>query len=80
MDIIFGNVGGQDVHKQTIVARVRKLQLQGNVVELVETFGTMTSDLLQMLDWLTAQQVTHAAMESTGVFWKPVWNILEGHF
>ena len=80
MDIIFGQVAGLDVHKKSIVVCVRKLQPQGNVLELVETFGTMTSDLLQMLDWLTAQQVTHVAMESTGVLWKPLWNILEGHF
>jgi len=80
MDIIFGQVAGLDVHKKSIVACVRKLQPQGNVLELVETFGTMTSDLLQMLDWLTAQKVTHVAMESTGVLWKPLWNILEGHF
>ena len=79
MDIIFGHVAGLDVHKRTVVACVRKLQPQGNVLELVETFGTMTSDLLRMLDWLTAHQVTHVAMESTGVLWKPLWNVLEGH-
>ena len=79
MDIIFGHVAGLDVHKRTVAACVRKLQPQGNVLELVETFGTMTSDLLRMLDWLTAHQVTHVAMESTGVLWKPLWNVLEGH-
>jgi transposase len=80
MDILFGNVAGLDVHKETIVACVRKLQPQGSIAEQVETFGTMTGDLLRLLDWLTAQQVTHVAMEATGVLWKPVWNILEGHF
>jgi transposase len=80
MDIIFGNVAGLDVHKETVVACVRKLQPQGSIAEQVETFGTMTSDLLRLLDWLTAQQVTHVAMEATGVLWKPLWNILEGHF
>jgi transposase len=49
-------------------------------VEQVKTFGTMTSDLLQMSDWLAEQGVTNVAMESTGVLWKPVWNILEGAF
>src|ERR1700677_3090722 len=80
MDIIFGNVAGLDVHKETIVACVRQLQPRGSIVESVETFGTTTSDLLQLLDWLTIHEVTHVAMESTGVLWKPVWNILEGHF
>lgn len=80
MDIIFGNVAGLDVHKQTIVACVRKLQPRGDIAELVETFHTMTSDLLRLSDWLTAQGVTHVAMEATGVLWKPVWNVLDGHF
>lgn len=80
MDIIFGNVAGLDVHKQTVVACVRKLQPQGSIAEQVETFGTMTGDLLRLLDWLTAHQVTHVAMEATGVLWKPIWNLLEGHF
>src|SRR5215469_12819816 len=43
-------------------------------------FGTFTGDLLRLVDWLHACGVTHAAMESTGVYWKPVWNLLEGEF
>jgi transposase len=46
----------------------------------VRRFGTMTRDLLELSDWLAAQKVTHVAMESTGVYWKPVWNILEAQF
>jgi hypothetical protein len=46
----------------------------------VRTFGTMTADLLALGDWLAAQGVTHVAMESTGVYWKPVWNLLEERF
>lgn len=80
MDIIFGNVAGLDVHKETIVACLRKVGPPGSIVESVETFPTMTSDLLHLLDWLTAQGVTHVALEATGVLWKPIWNILEGHF
>jgi transposase len=44
----------------------------------VRTFGMMTADLLELADWLGACQVTHVAMESTGVYWKPLWNLLEG--
>jgi transposase len=80
MEIIFGNVAGLDVHKKTIVACIRKIQPGGGIVELVETFKSMTGDLLQLSDWLTAHAVTHVAMEATGVLWKPVWNILEGQF
>lgn len=80
MDIIFSSVAGLDVHQKTVVACIRKIQPQGRIVEVVETFGTMTGDLLQLSDWLTRHQVTHVAMEATGVLWKPVWNILEGQF
>jgi transposase len=81
METIFENVAGLDVHQKTIVACVRKLQPRGSgTVEEVRTFGTMTGDLLEMSDWLAKAGVTHVAMESTGVLWKPVWNILDGHF
>jgi transposase len=80
MDIIFDNVAGLDVHQKTIMVCVRKIQPQGGKAEEVRTFGTMTRDLLQMSDWLASEGVTHVAMESTGVLWKPVWNILEGLF
>jgi transposase len=80
MDIIFDNVAGLDVHQKTIMVCVRKIQPQGGTAEEVRTFGTMTRDLLQMSDWLASEGVTHVAMESTGVLWKPVWNILEGLF
>jgi transposase len=80
MDLIYQTVAGLDVHKKTIVVCVRAIQPQGGIVEQVKTFETMTGDLLQMSDWLAEQGVTHVAMESTGVLWKPVWNILEGAF
>ena len=66
---------GLDVHKRTVVACV--ITPEG---EETRTFGTMTKDLIALSDWLSQRQVTHAAMESTGVYWKPVWNILEGNF
>ena len=80
MDIIFSNVAGLDIHKRTIVACVRTVNRQGKTTENVRQFGTTTSELLAMSDWLRSRNVTHVAMESTGVFWKPVWNILEGLF
>src|SRR5712692_10629306 len=65
---------GLDVHKKTVVACVLTPEGQGT-----RTFGTMTAELLQLLAWLQHQEVTHVAMESTGVYWKPVYNLLEGH-
>jgi transposase len=80
MDSLYRNVAGLDVHQKTIVACVRSTSARGGVQEEVRTFGTMTRDLLLMSEWLTACGVTHVAMESTGVLWKPVWNILDGLF
>ena len=79
MDTIYGNVAGLDVHQKTIVVCVRKVLPDGGSKEKVNQFGTMTSDLLRMSEWLASEGVTHVAMESTGVYWKPVFNILEGH-
>jgi len=67
-----------DVHKQTVAACVRRVDAAGRVSKEVRTFGTTTAALLQLSDWLVNQGVEAAAMESTGVFWKPIWNILEG--
>jgi transposase len=80
MDTIYRNVAGLDVHQKTIVVCVRKVLPDGGSKEEVNQFGTMTSDLLRMSEWLASEGVTHVAMESTGVLWKPVWNILDGHF
>jgi transposase len=77
MQVLYAFVAGLDVHKETIVACIRRVNPGGRVEELVRTFGTMTEDLLKLSDWLAENQVTHVAMESTGVLWKPVWNILE---
>jgi transposase len=80
MDIVYPCCAGLDVHKQTVVACVRRLDAKGVVHKEVRTFGTMTAELLQLADWLAQEGVTHVAMESTGVYWKPVWNILEDQF
>jgi transposase len=74
-------VAGLDVHKRFVMACVRKTDLRtGKVVEKVARFGTLTEELLRLSDWMAAAGVTHVAMESTGIYWKPVWNILEGRF
>lgn len=79
MEVMYQCVSGLDVHKQTVVACRRRLLEGGKVDKAVQTFGTTTASLLALLDWLRAWQVSHVAMESTGVYWKPIWNILEGH-
>ena len=79
MDAIYERVCGLDVHKKSVVACRRRLTSSGRVEKEVATFGTTTSQLLALLAWLQEWDVTHVAMESTGVYWKPVWNMLEGH-
>ena len=80
MEILYRACAGLDVHKETVVVCVRRLGAAGQVHQEVRTFGTMTRDLLALSDWLTTQEVTHVAMESTGVYWKPIFNILENQF
>ncbi|MBV8557730.1 MAG: IS110 family transposase, partial [Planctomycetaceae bacterium] len=71
---------GLDVHKTNVVACVRRIDPAGRVHEAIQTFGTMTAEVLALSDWLAEQGVTHVAMESTGVSWKPIFNLLEGRF
>lgn len=70
---------GLDVHKETVAACVRVPGPEGRVAD-VRVFGTMTGELLGLADWLTSHGVTHVAIESTGVFWKPVYYVLEERF
>jgi transposase len=77
MEPLYRCCAGLDVHKETVVACVRRLDGRGRAHEEVRTFGTMTCHLLALGDWLLECGVTHAAMESTGVYWKPVWHLLE---
>jgi transposase len=77
MDVQYGRCCGLDVHQQTVVACVLVTAEDGTVQRTVRTFGTMTADLLALNDWLNAQQVEQVAMESTGVYWRPVFNLLE---
>jgi transposase len=78
MEVMHRCCCGLDVHKDTIVACVRRARQDAGVQEATRTFGTTTSQILQLGDWLAQEQVTIAAMESTGVYWKPLWNLLEG--
>ena len=73
MDRVYRCCAGLDVHKETVVACVR-----ADGRDQVERFGTSSRELLRLGDWLVEQGVQIAAMESTGVYWKPVWNLLEG--
>jgi transposase len=77
MRILYRRCAGLDVHKASVVACVLALQEGSRVEEQVRRFGTMTEDLRELAAWLNSQQVERVAMESTGVYWKPVWNILE---
>jgi transposase len=71
---------GLDVHKETIAACVRSGGRSGRAVQHVQTFRTTAGDLVVLRDWLAAHGVTHVAMESTGVYWKPVFYALEHEF
>ena len=79
MQVIYQRCCGLDVHKRIIIACVLEWVGSGWEKE-IRQFGTMTSDLLALSDWLVHEGCTHVAMESTGVYWKPVYNILEGQF
>jgi transposase len=80
MEVIYSRCCGLDIHQRTVVACLRLRADDGQVHQEVQTFGTMTADLLILADWLAAHQVTHVAMESTGVYWWPVYNVLEAEF
>jgi transposase len=80
METLYRTCTGLDVHKTTVVACVRRLDASGKARQQTRTFATTTAALLELCDWLTGAGVTHVAMESTGVYWKPIWNILEGQF
>lgn len=79
MEVVHPRCAGLDVHKDTVVACARVVQGK-QVEQAVRTFRTTTKELLSLSDWLSGLGCTHVAMESTGVFWKPVWHVLEGSF
>jgi len=72
MEVIHERCCGLDVHKKTVTACI--ITPKGKVIK---TFGTMTGNILELVDWINANRCTHVAMESTGVYWKPIYNLLE---
>jgi transposase len=78
MEVLYPRCAGLDVHKDSVVACVRCVSPP--VHQEVRSFQTTTTGLLALADWLTSHGCTHVAMEATGVYWKPVWHVLEGEF
>jgi transposase len=76
MEIIVERGCGLDVHKKTVVACIDGKGIKHEI----RTYPTMTNDLLKLKEWLKENSITHVAMENTGVYWKPVFNILEDSF
>ena len=78
MEVVFPRCAGLDVHKKTVVACV--LVREGaEPLKAIRTFGSTTGELRALATWLTEHRVSHVAMESTGSYWKPVFNLLEEH-
>src|SRR6266487_5497417 len=80
MLVLYARCAGLDVHKKTVVACLMLTAASGKVIREVRTFASTTAGLLALAAWLTSQQVSHVAMESTGIYWRPVFNVLEGSF
>lgn len=80
MDIILRVIAGLDIGKKLILACRRSIDLDGRVKKETERFGTTTRELRRLAEWLKEWNVSDVAMEATGVYWKPVWNVLEKEF
>jgi len=80
MEVMYPRCCGLDVHKRTVVACLLTPGPDGKPTKTIRTFSTMTADLVALADWLAVAGCTHVAMESTGVYWKPIWNLLEQRF
>jgi transposase len=80
MEVVHARCCGIDVHKKSVTACVLLTESAGTVHKKVRTFPTMLADLLALSDWLRSLGVTTVAMESTGVYWRPVYNVLEGEY
>lgn len=78
MQVLYPRCAGLDVHKDSVVARIRCVSAAQH--DEVRSFATTTSALMELSEWLSEHAVTHVAMEATGVYWKPVWHLLEGEF
>ena len=80
MEVVYEYCCGLDIHKKSVVACLVVPGPGKQPHKEIRTFNTMTADLLELADWLTAHRVTQIALERTGVYWKPAWNVLEGSF
>ncbi len=79
LTVLYSRCAGLDVHKKTVVACLLLTTASGRLTKEVRTFATTTPGLVTLREWLSSQGVTHVAMESTGIYWRPVFNLLEGH-
>ena len=80
MEVLYPACAGLDVHKNNVVACIRVHGASGRASRETRTFATHTAALMDLEAWLVENQCTHVVMEATGVFWKPVWHILEDSF
>src|SRR5258708_709009 len=80
MEVVHARCAGLDVHKKSVYGCVICCETNGEKQQEKRNFGTVTAELLSLADWLREHAVTHVVMESTGVYWRPVWAILEGQF
>ena len=80
MKVEYECCAGLDVHKRTVVACVLKGEPGQDPAFETKSFGTTTPELMEMVEWLKSCRTTHVAMEATGNYWMPVYNLLEGHF
>ena len=80
MQVLYPCCCGLDVHKQLLVACLTTVDTAGQRRKETRRFTTMTQDILALAEWLASAGCTHVAMESTGVYWRPIWNLLEGQF
>jgi transposase len=80
MEVLYARCAGLDVHKKKVVACVLVTPERGAPSKTVRTFGTLADEVLALGDWLAEQGVTHVALESTGIYWQPLWNLLEDRF
>ncbi len=80
MQVVYARCAGLEVHKKTVGVCVSVCESGGGKKQQMRVFGTFTSGLLKLADWLKEGGVTHVAMEATGVYWRPVWAVLEGRF
>jgi transposase len=80
MQVLYSRCCGEELHQKTVVACVMITQANGKVDKGIRTFATTTAALLTLADWLADLQVSHVAMESTGVLWRPIYTVLEDQF